>query len=551
MKFTSKILNMALLALMLAVTACSQDEPLPAPDRPGADSVTTFLRMSLQLPVESAPRSNPSGGEEGDGRLPGINNENTIHDISIFIYSHDLGLDCPAETPVAVKLHFTEPELRAYKVKDTQNTYLLPLGDIYPVGCRIAVAANIGFLSRDITTMGQLRTHICQRSFMAGDLVDGTPQAISGADRFVMSNAYNGAKSGNLDGFIVIPQGDRPGSQQNPLTAEVWLERMAARIDLLLKDENIRGPFPVADGFLRYDVTENGKRTATVVPSHIIPVNVMQHPSYLFKHVTAGDDINGSLLVCGDETTDTGNDVPTNYVIEPRTLSKSTVSVTTAAEWYGSTAIQHFLNADAYTDRNRLDHSWYRITDGTNTEAGFNQYAILSYANENTQHKDILGSDVLTGLVIKAVYCPAEVYSAYASGTLSLIVSPTFPMNLWQYRPNGSDVTDADCLYFSNREAAVAYQNAQKGMGIITEYPGGVCYYNMWIRHANDNSNNPGPDRHVPMEYGIVRNNVYRISFTFHGIGDPTPDTPRSTENLQSRIYVRDWAFKRHPEIIM
>ena len=251
---------MALLALMLAVTACSQDEPLPAPDRPGADSVTTFLRMSLQLPVESAPRSNPSGGEEGDGRLPGINNENTIHDISIFIYSHDLGLDCPAETPVAVKLHFTEPELRAYKVKDTQNTYLLPLGDIDPVGCRIAVAANIGFLPRDITTMGQLRTHICQRSFMAGDLVDGTSQAISGADRFVMSNAYNGAKSGNLDGFIVIPQGDRPGSEQNPLTAEVWLERMAARIDLLLKDENIRGPFPVADGFLRYDVTENGKR---------------------------------------------------------------------------------------------------------------------------------------------------------------------------------------------------------------------------------------------------------------------------------------------------
>ena len=92
---------------------------------------------------------------------------------------------------------------------------------------------------------------------------------------------------------------------------------------------------------------------------------------------------------------------------------------------------------------------------------------------------------------------------------------------------------------------------ADSHRGTLTEYPDGICYYNMWIRHANDNTADPGPDRRSPMEYGIVRNNVYRISFTFHGPGNLTPDNPRPTEHMRTVIYVRPWAFHRHPEIIM
>ena len=75
-----------------------------------------------------------------------------------------------------------------------------------------------------------------------------------------------------------------------------------------------------------------------------------------------------------------------------------------------------------------------------------------------------------------------------------------------------------------------------------------ICHRNVFIRHADPNNTNAEA---VPMKYGIVRNNVYRISFTFHGPGNLTPDNPRPTEHMRTVIYVRPWAFHRHPEIIM
>ena len=559
MKIASRILGVALTAL--ALTACSQDEPAGnGPGVPGDDgTVTTYVSMSLQLPAgpsaKAPARSNPSGGEEGDGRLPGINNENTIHDISLFIYTDVAGgpgLDAPASTSFVATAHFTREQLDAYKVDGKENTYLLPLRDFDPSGhFRIAVAANTGTLPAYVSNMGALRDYICAQSYTPGN---GTkPLSIAGADYFVMSNAYNGAKHRSDDGRIYRPENtlEKPGTKVNPLRAEVTLERLSARIDLLYNQNQVK------DGALNYTVSEapgNGgsaRNTARVMLTHVIPVNVMQHPSFLFKRVTSGADINdNTLLVCGDETM--VGQIPTNYVIEPRSRLKGN-GAAIPADWYGSTAMAGYMQAAAYTDGNRLLDSWCRISDAGTREPGFDEYAILGYADENTQDKEVLSNDILTGLVIRALYRPTRVYTYYepATGRLDYVenVENGFSGTFWLWRPDALTVTDADCLYFNRYDAAVMYAGSHRGT--LTEYPDGICYYNMWIRHANDNTADPGPDRRSPMEYGIVRNNVYRISFTFHGPGNLTPDNPRPTEHMRTVIYVRPWAFHRHPEIIM
>lgn len=558
MKIASRILGVALAAL--ALTACSQDEPAGnGPGVPGDDgTVTTYVNMSLQLPAgpsaKAPARSNPSGGEEGDGRLPGINNENTIHDISLFIYTDVAGgpgLDAPASTPFVATAHFTREQLDAYKVDGKENTYLLPLRDFDPSGhFRIAVAANTGTLPASITDMGALRDYICAQSYTPGN--GNRAQSIAGADHFVMSNAYNGAKHRSDDGRIYRPANDleKPGTQTNPLRAEVTLERLTARIDLLYNQNQVDG------GTLNYTVSEapgNGgspRNTARVMLTHVIPVNVMQHPSFLFKRVTSGADINDTdLLVCGDETID--GLVPTNYVIEPRSLLKGN-GAAIPADWYGSTAMAGYMQAAAYTDGNRLLDSWCRISDAGTREPGFDEYAILGYADENTQDKEVLSNDILTGLVIRAQYRPLRIHTVYdpVTGRLNCVeYAQGYAGTFWLWRPDALTVTDADCLYFNDYSAAAMYAGSHRGT--LTEYRDGICYYNMWIRHANDNTADPGPDRRSPMEYGIVRNNVYRISFTFHGPGNVTPDNPRPTEHMRTVIYVRPWAFHRHPEIIM
>ena len=57
------------------------------------------------------------------------------------------------------------------------------------------------------------------------------------------------------------------------------------------------------------------------------------------------------------------------------------------------------------------------------------------------------------------------------------------------------------------------------------------------------------------MEYGIVRNNIYRLAInSFQQIGDtnPQPSDPIvMNEYLTIILYVEPWEVRTHPEIIM
>ena len=83
------------------------------------------------------------------------------------------------------------------------------------------------------------------------------------------------------------------------------------------------------------------------------------------------------------------------------------------------------------------------------------------------------------------------------------------------------------------------------------KYTDGVCYYRYYIRHSNDNILGVVSK----MEYGIVRNNIYRLVInSFQKIGDPTPVPNNLTdmdEYLRIHLYVQPWELRVHPEIIM
>ena len=70
--------------------------------------------------------------------------------------------------------------------------------------------------------------------------------------------------------------------------------------------------------------------------------------------------------------------------------------------------------------------------------------------------------------------------------------------------------------------------------GIVFYYEG-ICYYTYWIRHADDGD----PAKISPMEYAIVRNNIYQLNVrSINGIGSVTPTG--DTQVLVS-VYVEDW----------
>ena len=82
-------------------------------------------------------------------------------------------------------------------------------------------------------------------------------------------------------------------------------------------------------------------------------------------------------------------------------------------------------------------------------------------------------------------------------------------------------------------------RSALAPFGLATYYKG-ICYYTYWIKHANDqieDNNMPYAGGGV-MEYGIVRNNIYKLNVTaITQLGNPIP----GDRTLQINVSVRNW----------
>lgn len=88
----------------------------------------------------------------------------------------------------------------------------------------------------------------------------------------------------------------------------------------------------------------------------------------------------------------------------------------------------------------------------------------------------------------------------------------------------------------------------------IAYYKDGVCYYQYWIRHANNGDN----DNMGIMEFAIVRNNIYKISVSaIEGLGMPDPFDGEDVKDengslfLKVNLYVKDWVIRNNEDIVL
>ena len=68
----------------------------------------------------------------------------------------------------------------------------------------------------------------------------------------------------------------------------------------------------------------------------------------------------------------------------------------------------------------------------------------------------------------------------------------------------------------------------------IRTYEDATCYYTWYVRHANDADD----ETNGPMEYAVVRNNIYKLSVEgIYSLGDDVP----GESGLMVHVYVNDW----------
>ena len=521
------ILATLLAAVCMAACHTGADEDDP---RQGE----AYVRLTLQLP-SAGTRAVPHGGEEGDGREDGTDAENEIKDIWVYILRHGSDMDAPEETLLLFAGFYDKDNAEKWTNLTDGVQLTFSIKDYHAEeGDRVIAVCNAGASLPKPANLGELRN---QTAYAAWNRTDGTC--------FVMSSAYNDASEGRI---IVT---SKLGTKDDPFLSELTIQRTAARIDLMYnRTDNLSSS---GDELIYKVYADPDDPSSTVLGQmrlrHVIPVNLMQQSSYMIKRVTSSDDIASQLRYGARETTK-ADGTPTNYVVEPHTMAKTgAVADADLDAWYGSTRVDAVrANPTSYLSTTGI--AAYASTETAKSGLGddFTHIRTLAYTNENTQDKSHHTPDFMTGLLLRAVYEPMKVFTDKDCTTeYSPMSDYATGHDFWRYSPTKKTMKEADCIYFSNLAAAEAYKAAHPSdMAEITKFADGICYYNVWLRHANVDSN---PHLTFPMEYGIVRNNIYRVGVSkVTGPGTPLPSKD-GPEHIYLRIFVREWNLRKQPPI--
>lgn len=568
----------ALTALLLSGCICeTPDGACPVPQEGNV--------LRLKLSVAAGTRANPTPGHDGDGREHGSVNESTVRDLNIFFVNDAAGLGSDHAKDLKIKASIytgsiTQDLLSKPDRIDNTVTVDVPLESYQPqTGDHILVVANYGNaieLGSDATvsTIGDMLVS----ATLAGDPT-GKPYDCTD---FVMATAN--ATPG--DGLVTVT-GIADNGTANTFDCETFIERLAGRVDFWYRQSNVRDGVTDALVYnLDGAVDDNGSK---VYIEKIIPVNAVtptggtmstssdtDRAVYMLKHLSVGEDITRTTL-CTPETGAAPSAVPTNYVVEPRTGLKQSTPVESGLEaWYGDWRATNIKTnyADLFSRhgiRPVVRHGEAVDANGgkpnVSTQAGysFDRAMTLFYCNENTQLTEAQTADYVTGLAFEATYVPATVYNAFdATETESeQLTAATYTRGttFWRVTLTKQDMKESEAVYFTDGTVADTYADhitARTGVpALVQEYVDGKCYYNLWLRHANtdvsgaDNTwDTSDPHETFPMEYGIVRNNIYRVGIGFTGPGTPQPEL-RAPRNIRYRIFVRKWFLREFPPVVI
>jgi hypothetical protein len=215
-----------------------------------------------------------------------------------------------------------------------------------------------------------------------------------------------------------------------------------------------------------------------------------RHTTTAFTPVNPGVNIDNVTYGFGDLT-----DV-NSYIMDPKTFMKN-ISMPVG------------INGVTYTD-------WY-VNNGFSTIGNAAEH-ILGYCQENTMEKDAQKKGYGTAIVFKGKIAVDGI--TIAAG-----------QNLYYDKSNKVFYENYDALkaVFVGLSATVNYEELAQNN--IVAYKDGECTYVYYIKHANNNVAN---DMGI-MEYGMVRNNVYKVAI--EGIAAPgeglvyDPQNPTTPKN--------------------
>ncbi len=385
----------------------ASDSPLPSKDMKAYLQVKVTVDGSGDTRASRA-TSGPDGGEDGDGREPGINHENDVNSLTVLLYQsskNDL-----SEDEATIGYVYTFTALTASTPSSGGKvTYTTNPREIDPIivgkDYHVLVIANAG----DMTSRCKGKK-ISEVRDMQMDKVCTRNDDIANFSDFVMSS--------KKDAKIDFSGTSGSGTETNPYLVDVDIERLAARIDII--------PNATYDGTSQgyyYNVMDGTNVIGGFKLESVTPTKVMTKGEYLIKRVSSDKTVS-SVTYFGVEKMDATTKASTNYVVCPWTKDRAGL---TLAEAEGPTSL-------------------YNVKETTSTSTTDPSY-ILDYVMENTTTDN--KEDNSTGLIFKGKYYESSEWDATkkqpttgATGT-----EKEYTYTLRHSDPSGSGTT-ADPMHF-------------------------------------------------------------------------------------------------------
>lgn len=305
----------------------------------------------------------------------------------------------------------------------------------------------------------------------------------------------------------------------------ISLERVLARLDVAKASET----FELTDN--------NGEKYASVTLDGYYIVNLPKY-YYTCRHtavVTSMDEPEWDLMTHFGNVSDVNG-----YVIDPYFFKKSinATDFTNADKYYEN-------YAGAYSDPNQVKWSSFNAVSQTPNYK-------TAYCLENCSLAPAQKNGYSTGVIFKAVVEPNNnVYHLNGSGALELVTDKArYPEILYYFQNKFYDSADALAVAVNAIGSSTNKYQARKFEKTDDGYR---CYYKYWIRHLD----NYRPTEMGVMEFGIVRNNLYRMLVTsVSDLGDETivinPDTPDEGETfLKVVLNVKPWIVRDLTNIVL
>ena len=472
MRHLSKVFFLSLMAAGLF--ACSNEDD-PTVDNNSLNAEKVYMQFKLEVPSSNSRSTTDETGTPSNADPDfevGTDSENTISNIQLVLVDNSNNI-------IATSLE-NQSHMGAGK-------------DMYIVSFKssdLLAKAQDGSVT-PIKVIAYCNTRTTLTNKLTLDEVCNTPEKTWDKDNFWMTNA-------NDENFndTFLPSQEKLAKyndEENPYNlGAIEVERVAARFDIA---KDVTFPMQV-----------EGKEEMKIVLTDVAMFNIKKNVNYLRRVSADGSNPKGIEGMFGKET-------PTNYVVDATGDNLSATDVS-QLDW---TSIDAITQKDNWTG-NSGEPEYYPWRYGVEN----------AFAASESQVENKATGIAFKGKLVPGTACSADLKATLEAGTAAIYVFNDILYGDWERVGRAANQgyvngTDGD-KFTANPVLKAAYDAAQNMITVDSKIEVEAAkaagfkvfepkekVYNVYYNYYNKHNDNGDPKTSGPMEYAVVRNNVYKL----------------------------------------